>query len=123
MTSFVHPSAHLGKGSTLGCGSLISEGVAVGDECIVGHGVVIHPHTIIGHRVRIDDHAVLGKHPRAGSISVLKIPQNLPPLEVGDDCLVGVGSVLYAGAILNENVFVADLATIREGVIIERGAN
>lgn len=121
MNSFVHPKARLGNQCTLGHGSVILEDVELGDECVVGHGVVIHPHTRIGHRVKIDDRAVLGKHPRAGAVSVLKIPKTLPSLEVGDDCFIGAGSVIYTGATLHKKVFVADLATVREGVAIEVG--
>jgi acetyltransferase-like isoleucine patch superfamily enzyme len=42
----------------------------------------------------------------------------LPPLAVGDGCLIGTGVVLYRGCTLGRRVLVADLATVREDVTV-----
>jgi acetyltransferase-like isoleucine patch superfamily enzyme len=47
--------------------------------------------------------------------------QTLPPLSIGDTCIVGTGVVLYRGASVEARVLVADLATVRENVTIGRG--
>lgn len=121
LTAHVDPTATLGAGCQFGHGAVVGAGAVVGDRVQLGHGVIVHPGTRIGAGVRIDDHAVLGKRPRSAAISILRVPEALPPLTVGDECFIGAQAVLYAGAALGPRVFVADLASIREGVTIETG--
>jgi acetyltransferase-like isoleucine patch superfamily enzyme len=121
LTAHVDPAAVLGAGCQLGHGAVIGAGAVLGERVVVGHAAIIHPATRIGSDVRIDDHAVLGKPPRAAAISILKVRQALPPLTLGDECFVGAQAVLYLGARLAPRVFVADLASIREEVVIETG--
>ena len=119
--STVHPSATLGAGTTLGEGCVIGPNVALGDGCRVGHLVVIHADTRVGNQVRIDDHATLGKLPMKAANSATTREQELPPLEVGELCIVGTGVVLYRGAKIEGKVLMADLSTVRENVTIGRG--
>lgn len=121
MTSVVHPSAKLGEGTTLGEFCVIEADVRIGAGCRIGHHVVIREGTVVGDTVRIDDHASLGKHPMKAANSATTKEQQLPPLTVGDLCIVGTGVVLYRGAAIDAKVLMADLATIRENVTIGRG--
>ncbi len=121
MTSVVHPSATMGAGTTLGEGCVIGADVCVGTGCRIGHHVVIHDGTRIGNDVRIDDHATLGKRPMKAANSATTSDQELPPLALGDTCIVGTGVVLYRGATIDVRVLIADLATVRENVTIGRG--
>jgi acetyltransferase-like isoleucine patch superfamily enzyme len=121
MEHFVHPSAQIGEGTHIGQFAVIREGVIIGRDGQIGSGVVVHPHTRIGDRVRVDDHAVLGKAPKSAPISILKLSSEYPPLEIGNDAFVGAHSIIYVGARLADKVFVADLASIREDVILEEG--
>lgn len=121
MTSVVHPSAKLGQGTTLGEFCVIEADVRIGAGCRIGHHVVIREGTVVGDTVRIDDHASLGKHPMKAANSATTKEQQLPPLTVGDLCIVGTGVVLYRGAAIDAKVLMADLATIRENVTIGRG--
>lgn len=121
MTSIVHPSARLGEGTTLGEFCVIGAGVVLGKGCRVGHHVVIHEDTVVGDHVRIDDHASLGKRPMKAANSATTKDQELPPLSVGDLCIVGTGVVLYRGAAIDPKVLMADLCTVRENVTIGRG--
>lgn len=121
MTSVVHPSAKLGEGTTLGEFCVIEANVRIGAGCRLGHHVVIREGTVVGDTVRIDDHASLGKHPMKAANSATTKEQELPPLTVGDLCIVGTGVVLYRGAAIDGKVLMADLATIRENVTIGRG--
>ena len=82
---------------------------------------MIHADTVIGNDVRIDDHASLGKLPMKAANSATTKEQELPPLEVGDLCIVGTGVVLYRGAAIDGKVLMADLCTVRENVTIGRG--
>jgi acetyltransferase-like isoleucine patch superfamily enzyme len=117
----VHPSAMLGHGTTLGEGCTIGASVRTGKDCRLGHHVVIHADTVIGDGVRVDDHATLGKLPMRAANSATTKEQELPPLTVGDQCIVGTGVVLYRGAAIEARVLMADLSTVRENVTIGRG--
>jgi len=121
MEHFIDPSAKIGEGTQIGQFAVIGKAVVIGRDGQIGNGVVIHSDTRIGDRVRIDDHAVLGKAPKSAPISILKLASQYPPLEIGDDAFVGAHSIIYVGAKLADKVFVADLASIREDVVLETG--
>jgi UDP-3-O-[3-hydroxymyristoyl] glucosamine N-acyltransferase len=121
MNSQVHSSARLGDGTTLGVGCVIGENVRIGAQCRLGHHVVIHDDTVVGDNVRIDDHATLGKRPMRAANSATTKEQELPPLRIGEACIVGTGVVLYRGAAIDGKVLMADLCTVRENVTIGRG--
>ncbi len=113
--------ALLGEGTTHGEGCVFGTGVQVGKGCRIGHHVVIHADTVVGDNVRVDDHAVLGKLPMRAANSATTREQELPPLTVGELCIVGTGVVLYRGAAVDAKVLLADLCTVRENVTIGRG--
>jgi acetyltransferase-like isoleucine patch superfamily enzyme len=121
MSLSVHPTAVLGAGTTLGDNCSVGAHVTLGNGCQVGHHVVIHADCRIGDGVRIDDHATLGKLPMRAANSATTKEQDLPPLTVGDACIVGTGVVIYRGAAIDSKVLMADLATVRENVTIGRG--
>ena len=121
MTNTIHPSAVLGAGTTVGEGCVIGENVRIGSGCKIGNLLVIHADTVVGNDVRIDDHATLGKLPMRAANSATTKEQDLPPLSVGDLCIVGTGVVLYRGAAIDAKVLMADLCTVRENVSIGRG--
>ena len=121
MSTAVHHSAVLGPGTTLGEGCVIGPSVQTGKDCRLGHHVVIHAETRLGDDVRVDDHATLGKLPMRAANSATTKEQELAPLTVGDQCIVGTGVVLYRGAAIDARVLMADLSTVRENVTIGRG--
>lgn len=121
MTSVVDPSAKIGVGTTMGEGCVIGANVQLGTGCKLGHHVVIHADTIVGNDVRIDDFASLGKLPMKAANSATTKDQELPPLTVGDLCIVGTSVVLYRGAVVDCKVLMADLCTVRENVTVGRG--
>jgi UDP-2-acetamido-3-amino-2,3-dideoxy-glucuronate N-acetyltransferase len=121
VSGLVHPSATLGPGTTLGEGCVVEAHVRLGSGCRVGHHVVLHEGSVIGNDVRIDDHATLGKLPMKAANSATTREQELPPLTLGDTCIVGTGVVLYRGATIDGKVLMADLCTVRENVTIGRG--
>jgi hypothetical protein len=121
MSCAVHATATLGAGTTLGEHCVVGANVRIGTGCRLGHGVVIHADTVIGNDVRIDDHASLGKSPMRAANSATTRELELPPLTVGDVCIVGTGVVLYRGAVIDGKVLLADLCTVRENVTIGRG--
>ncbi|NOT35303.1 MAG: N-acetyltransferase [Candidatus Eisenbacteria bacterium] len=121
MSTTVHPSAQVGAGTTFGEHCVIGDGVTIGSGCRIGHHVVIHDGTRIGNDVRIDDQANLGKRPMRAANSATTKEQELAPLSLGDQCIVGTGVILYRGAAIDARVLMADLCTVRENVTIGRG--
>ena len=116
--SAVHPTARIGRGTTIGAYTVVGEHVVVGEDCVIGNGVVLHPGTQVGDRVRIDDHAVLGKQPLRGPRSAITRASTPEHATVGDDSLIGTAATVYAGARVGRRVLIADLASIRENTTI-----
>jgi UDP-3-O-[3-hydroxymyristoyl] glucosamine N-acyltransferase len=121
MTRVIHPSAVIGADTVIGEFCVVGENVRIGRGCHIGHHVVLHADTVVGDTVRIDDHAALGKKPMKAANSATTREQELPPLTVGELCIVGTGVVLYRGAAIDPKVLMADLCTVRENVTIGRG--
>ena len=118
MSEWIHTTAKIGNSVQMGHGAVIGENVQIGDHVQIGHHVVIHPDTIIGTNVRIDDHAVLGKHPMRSSAIAIKQSENLSPLQVGNDTMIGTGAVLYRGSRIGTKCLIADYASVREDSVI-----
>ncbi|MDQ7780206.1 MAG: DapH/DapD/GlmU-related protein [Planctomycetota bacterium] len=116
--SSVHPSAKLGKDCVIGDFSVVGAAAVLGDGCILGSHVVIHAGTQIGNGVRIDDGAVLGKSPMRAAISAITSEKTFEPCRIGNACVIGSHAVVYVGARLDDNVMVADFASVREEVAI-----
>ncbi|MDQ6418337.1 DapH/DapD/GlmU-related protein [Paenibacillus sp. LHD-117] len=115
--------------TSIGDNVTLGRGVVIGAGVIIGHHVVIHDESVIGDEVRIQDHAVIGKLPtKAKNSATTTEGSTLRPVIVEPGCTIGTGAVVYRGAHLMRDVFVADMATVRERVrigertIIGRGA-
>lgn len=111
-------SAKTGLNFKMGQNVVIFEDVKIGSNVILGNNVIIYRDVQIGDNVTIADNVVLGRQPKLAPSSTAKVEGILSPLEIGSNCSIGTGAVIYAGTKLGENVTVADLATIREKVKI-----
>ncbi|MDP3025612.1 MAG: DapH/DapD/GlmU-related protein [candidate division Zixibacteria bacterium] len=118
MQNYIDPKAKLGEKTKVGWFTVIGEDVQIGTECNIGNNVTIYAGTIIGDFVRIDDNTVIGKNPMKAARSAITKEQELPPSEIGDNCIIGTSVVIYRGAILGNKILVADLSTVRESVTI-----
>ena len=114
MNLSLHPSAQIDAGLLCGYNVVIEKNVRIGVNCQIGHGVIIHSGTQIGDNVRIDDHAVIGKLPMRSARSAMTGRTDLPACIIKDRCMIGALAVIYRGALIDECVMVADLATVRE---------
>ena len=110
----------MGKGTTLGRYCVIEANSFIGKNCALGNHVVIHAESRIGDNVRIDDNVVVGKQPARAKRSIFreKGRPKIPPASIGQNCIIGAQAVIYAGGVLGDDVFVADLATVRENVTV-----
>jgi UDP-2-acetamido-3-amino-2,3-dideoxy-glucuronate N-acetyltransferase len=118
MGQYIADSARIGNDCVLGKNLVVMENVQVGDKVYIGHNIVIHEGTKIGENVHIEDGSILGRVPRSGASSYRKASQRLPPLEVGDDCVIGTNAIVYRGTVIGNQVLIGDLASIRERVIV-----
>ena len=118
MGQCIADSAKIAEDCDLGENVVIMGNVQVADNVYIGHNVVIHEGTKIGRNVHIEDASILGRVPRSGASSRRKASQELPPLEVGDDCVIGTNAILYRGTTIGNHVLIGDLASIRERNIV-----
>lgn len=100
---------------------VIGKNVEFGENIIIGNNVVIYDNTKIGSNVIIMDNAVIGKTPTRAKTSILPEIKELPPCEIGDGVTIGTSAIIYVNVKLANDVFVADLATVRERVEIGEG--
>ncbi len=118
MPNAISNSAMLPDDIQLGEFCVIDDNVEIGSGCVIGNNVVIHQDTKIGKNVRIDDNTVLGKLPMKAANTAVTRLQELPPLRIGDNCIIGTSVIVYRGCSLGEKVLVADLSTVRENVTV-----
>jgi acetyltransferase-like isoleucine patch superfamily enzyme len=101
--------------------AILEEGV------ILGNNVTIHDHVSIRRGTVIHDNAVLGRVPQVAGVIDRKPKSNLAPLEIGENCVIGAGVVLYVGTTIGNDTLIGDLSCIREEcrignhVVIGRG--
>ncbi|HQC38746.1 MAG TPA: acyltransferase, partial [Thermotogota bacterium] len=74
--------------------------------------------TQIGENVIVGDQTVLGKAPSKAAMSAVTVDKTFAPLQIKSGCVIGALCVLYCGTVLADQVFVGDLASIREEVSI-----
>lgn len=114
MSTFIHETAKVPKGTKIGENVVVLAGAELAEDVEIGHNVVIHEGTKLGMGTSIADGAIIGRQPKPAKTSTLSYSEPLKPLEVGENCSIGAGAVLYAGSTIGNNTMVADLASIRE---------
>lgn len=102
----------------IGQNVVIGKDVSFGDNVVIGNNVVIYDGVSIGNNVLIQDNVVIGKQPSRAKNSILPETKKLPPTIIGSGVTVGTSAIIYANAEIKDDVFIADLATIRERVSI-----
>src|SRR5689334_2616239 len=69
--TFVHPSAIVLPGTTLGAGTIVSTGVLIASNTTIGEHVLINRGASIGHHTRVADFVTI--QPRANVAGLVKI--------------------------------------------------
>ena len=117
-SNYIHSGAVVDESATIGHFVVIENDVVIGPHCTIGHHAVIKSGTRIGAAVQIGNHSILGQQPaKSANSAVTKDSAHNGPL-VADRVRIGSHSIIYAGCTLAEDVYVADLATIREEVVV-----
>lgn len=114
----ISASAEVGSGTTIGQFVVIEADVVIGENCSIGHHVILKRGTRLGESVHVGDHSVLGKQPMSAANSAVTTAEVYAGPMIGDRARIGSSSIIYAGCELAEDVFVADMVTIREQVTI-----
>lgn len=114
MTTVIDHSATIGPGVKLGEFVVIEAGAVLGANVELGHHVVVHRDTVIGADTWVGDGAVLGRPPRPAPTSAVKTPPTLPPLRIGQGCIIGAGAVIYNGTTIGEKTMIGDHAFVRD---------
>lgn len=97
---------------------VIGEDVIFGENVVIGNNVVIYQGTKVGNNVIIQDNAVIGKQPTRAKASILPEVKKLPPGIIGSGVTIGTSAIIYANSEIGDDVFIADLATVRERVTV-----
>ncbi|WP_128893688.1 acyltransferase [Longirhabdus pacifica] len=115
MNHFLHENIKVGHNFENGYYTVVHEGVTIGDDVTLGDHTVILPHVEIGDGVTIGSHCVIGKRP-ASNQRMKRKSDSVRPLKIGANTTIGCSCVLYAGSEIGKDVFIGDLASIREKV-------
>lgn len=122
----IDKSASVDKSVVFGVNIVVMRNVQIEKNVIIGNNVVIYQDTIIGAGSKILDNTVLGRLPIGTKSIDREIMSSLAPLEIGENCVIGVSAVIYRGTFIANDVLIADNASVREeckiddGVIISR---
>jgi acetyltransferase-like isoleucine patch superfamily enzyme len=111
-----------GKGCIIQENAHIGEGCILGDNVVIHHNVTLYPNTIVGSGTEIFDGAVIGRSPKGAGNLVHKLEDTFPPVEIGNGCVIGANSVIYADNKLDDNVLIGDCAQLREGCVLGKKA-
>ncbi len=100
-TTLIHPSATLGRLSTLGRGSLMCAGARVTSNVSIGHSVQVHVNAAVGHDSVLDDF-----------VSVY------PGATVSGNCVIGAGTTIGTGANVLPGVTIGVDAYVGAGAVV-----
>lgn len=110
--TYISPDAHILETAQIGEGSFISFWSSVSDNVNIGKHVVLHAFCVIGHDAVVKDYgtllnaAFLGGGAEVGECSQMS-PNSiiLPHKKIGNNVMVGVGSVVIRNVKDGESVF------------------
>ncbi len=114
MSSYIAKSAKIDTSVKIGYNVIIEEDVVIQKGTIIGNNVIIKEGSIIGENCTISDNCIIGKSPLKAKNSATTETKDLSPLILNNNVIVGACCILYRGTKISNDVFIGDLATIRE---------
>lgn len=124
--SFIDPSSQIGPDCQIGHYCIVEAGAVLEPSVKLGHHVVVHAGTIIGANTQVGDGCILGRPLTPAATSTVKASE-LPPLQIGKNCILGSHVVIYRGTLIKDGCFFGDYASVREkcklglSVLVGRG--
>lgn len=110
----IHKSVIFKETPNLGNNIVIEMNVKIGQNVKIMNNVTIHKNTIIGDSVQILDNTIIGRIPISTKAVTRRISKKLPPLKIGNNCIIGANAIIYTGTTIGNDVMIADFANIRE---------
>lgn len=108
----IHPSAVIGSGVKMGCGSLVCANVVINAEAVLGNGVIVNTCSSVDHDCIIGDysHVSVGAHlagnVKIGSCTLIGAGATvINNVEVCKDTVIGAGAVVVKD-IIDSGVYV-----------------
>lgn len=93
----------------------ISKEAIIGENCNISINAKIHSNVKIGNNVRIEDNVIFGYDNLSRIRDETKIS---PRLEIGDNCTIRAGAIIYLGSKIGNNSTVGHGVVLREGMSI-----
>lgn len=109
-------------GVEFGANVVVNATATIGPGTQIGAGTCIYPGTTIGRNVAVLENSVLGRPtltPAAGETVKRVLPDDISPLAIGDDTVIGACVVLYRGSTVGRRCIICDLVSIREQCVIQ----
>ena len=99
--SAVHPSAQIGRGATIGEGTVVMAGALINSDARIGRNVIINTGAAVDHDCVIEDHVHIAPgvrlcgNVRVGVRSLVGVGASVTPnISIGHDVIVGAGSTV-----------------------------
>jgi acetyltransferase-like isoleucine patch superfamily enzyme len=112
----VDPTAILADDVDLAGGVVVAAGARIGAGTRLGPNVTVHPGTIVGTNCTVFENASLGRPPLKPFTRGVTVAADVPPLQIGNGCVIGAGATIYAGCKLGNAVLIGDGAGMLVGV-------
>ncbi len=114
LSAWVGKNVKLGNGVVVRANVIIEDNSIINDGVVIDYGAVVRSGTSIGKGSSIGVNAIVGQAPSRARTSTLSADSDLPGLNVGENCQICAGAIVYAGTVLGSGCFVADSAQVRE---------
>ena len=132
---FIHPTANIESGATIGQDVFIGAGCYVSAQCVVGDGCVLHPNVVLDNRVVLGHHceiksgAVLGQEGFGFERNEQGEPVHFPhfgDVIVGNNVFIGSNTTVeratLGSTVIEDNVKIDDLVQIGHNSHIGEGS-
>jgi acetyltransferase-like isoleucine patch superfamily enzyme len=104
--------------SDLAPGLLVAPGTAIPVGTRIAPYVTLHAGVELGRRVSIEQGAIVGRPQQIDQRSRSPLLAPGAPTVIGDDCRIGHGTLVVAGARIEAGAYLGDLVSVREGGVV-----
>lgn len=104
-------NVNIGKNVTFGYNVVVEDNVSIGDNAYIDSNTIIRANVKLGENAFIGANCIIGEYWM--DFCNDRTP-HFHPLEIGKDCLIRSGSILYAGSSIGDGFQTGHQVTIRE---------
>lgn len=106
------PDLHRAWGVTIAGGGIFERNTVIGASSRLGRFVLMHAFSVVGHDVTVGDYVTIGSfsfiggHAQIGSrVTIFPHASILPGIQIGDNSIIGAGSVVVKDVKSGQTVF------------------